>query len=82
MADRKTIKAPMPGTFYRRPSPDEDPFVNEGDRVASGDIVGLVEVMKSFNEVKSDQDGVIDSFLVENEEAVEAGQDVVALGDG
>jgi acetyl-CoA carboxylase biotin carboxyl carrier protein len=82
MADRSTIKAPMPGTFYRRPSPDEDPFVNEGDRVASGDIVGLVEVMKSFNEVKSDQDGVIESFLVENEEAVEAGQDVVALGDG
>jgi acetyl-CoA carboxylase biotin carboxyl carrier protein len=82
MADRSTIKAPMPGTFYRRPSPDEDPFVNEGDRVASGDIVGLVEVMKSFNEVKSDQDGMIESFLVENEEAVEAGQDVVALGDG
>ena len=82
MADRKTIKAPMPGTFYRRPSPDEDPFVDEGDRVASGDIVGLVEVMKSFNEVKSDQDGVIESFLVENEDAVEAGQDVVALGDG
>jgi acetyl-CoA carboxylase biotin carboxyl carrier protein len=82
MADRSTIKAPMPGTFYRRPSPDEDPFVNEGDRVASGDIVGLVEVMKSFNEVKSDQDGVIESFLVENEDAVEAGQDLVALGDG
>jgi acetyl-CoA carboxylase biotin carboxyl carrier protein len=82
MADRKTIKAPMPGTFYRRPSPDEDPFVSEGDRVSSGDIVGLVEVMKSFNEVKSDQDGVIESFLVENEDAVEAGQAVVALGDG
>jgi acetyl-CoA carboxylase biotin carboxyl carrier protein len=82
MADRKTIKAPMPGTFYRRPSPDEDPFVNEGDRVSSGDTVGLVEVMKSFNEVKSDRDGVIESFLVENEDAVEAGQDVAALGDG
>jgi acetyl-CoA carboxylase biotin carboxyl carrier protein len=82
MADRRTIKAPMPGTFYRRPSPDEDPFVSEGDRVSSGDVVGLVEVMKSFNEVKSDQDGVIESFLVENEDAVEAGQAVVALGDG
>jgi acetyl-CoA carboxylase biotin carboxyl carrier protein len=56
--------------------------VNEGDRVSSGDIVGLVEVMKNVNEVKSDQDGVIESFLVENEDAVEAGQDIVALGDG
>jgi acetyl-CoA carboxylase biotin carboxyl carrier protein len=81
MAERRTIKSPMPGTFYRRPSPDEDEFVSEGDRIASGDVVGLVEVMKSFNEIKSDQDGVIESFLVENEDAVEAGQDLVALGD-
>jgi acetyl-CoA carboxylase biotin carboxyl carrier protein len=81
MADRKTIKSPMPGTFYRRPSPDEEAFVNEGDAVSSGDVVGLVEVMKSFNEIKSDQDGVIESFLVENEDAVEAGQDLVALRD-
>jgi acetyl-CoA carboxylase biotin carboxyl carrier protein len=79
MADRKTIKSPMPGTFYRRPSPDEDVFVNEGDQISSGDVVGLVEVMKNFNEVKSDQDGVIDSFLVESEDAVEAGQDIAAL---
>jgi acetyl-CoA carboxylase biotin carboxyl carrier protein len=42
MNERRTIKSPMPGTFYRRPSPDEEPFVNEGDRVSSGDIVGLV----------------------------------------
>jgi acetyl-CoA carboxylase biotin carboxyl carrier protein len=80
MADQQTIKSPMPGTFYRRPSPDEDPFVNEGDRVASGDVVGLVEVMKNFNEIKSDQDGVIERFLVANEDAVEVGQDLVALG--
>jgi acetyl-CoA carboxylase biotin carboxyl carrier protein len=81
MAERRTIKSPMPGTFYRRPSPGEDPFVNEGDRVSNGDVVGLVEVMKSFNEIKSDQEGVIDSFLVENEDAVEAGQDLVALDE-
>jgi acetyl-CoA carboxylase biotin carboxyl carrier protein len=79
MSDRKTIKSPMPGTFYRRPSPDEDVFVNEGDQISSGEVVGLVEVMKNFNEVKSDQDGVIESFLVESEDAVEAGQDIAAL---
>jgi acetyl-CoA carboxylase biotin carboxyl carrier protein len=81
MADATTIKAPVPGTFYRRPSPDEDPFANEGDRISSGQVIGLVEVMKSFNEVKADRDGVIASFLVENEDPVEAGQDIAALTD-
>ena len=81
MTENRTIKSPMPGTFYRRPSPDDEPFANEGDRVSSGDVIGLVEVMKNFNEVKSDQDGVIESFLVDNEDPVEAGQDIVALGD-
>jgi acetyl-CoA carboxylase biotin carboxyl carrier protein len=81
MQQNRTIKSPMPGTFYRRPGPDEEPFVNEGDRISSGDVVGLVEVMKNFNELKSDQDGVIDSFLVDNEDPVEAGQDILTLGD-
>jgi acetyl-CoA carboxylase biotin carboxyl carrier protein len=82
MADKTTIKAPVPGTFYRRPSPDEDPYVDEGDRVSNGQVIGIVEVMKNFNEVKTDREGVIDSFLVENEDLVEAGQDIVALSDG
>ena len=81
MADRTTIKAPVPGTFYRRPSPDEEPYANEGDRITNGQVIGLVEVMKNFNEVKADRDGVIASFLVENEDLVEAGQDVAALSD-
>ena len=81
MQQNRTIKSPMPGTFYRRPGPDEEPFVNEGDRISSGDVVGLVEVMKNFNELKSDQDGVIDSVLVDNEDPVEAGQDILMLGD-
>ena len=82
MADRTTITAPVPGTFYRRPSPDEDAYVNEGDRIASGQVIGLVEVMKTFNEIKADRDGVLASFLVENEDLVEAGQDIAALSDG
>ncbi|MEM8837192.1 MAG: acetyl-CoA carboxylase [Pseudomonadota bacterium] len=68
------IKTPLPGTFYRRPAPDQPPFKNDGDAVAKGDVVGLVEVMKSFHEVKSDVDGTISSFKVENEEPVMAGQ--------
>jgi biotin carboxyl carrier protein len=75
----KTIKSPYPGTFYRRPSPDADPYVSEGDAVKPGDVVGLVEIMKNFHEVTSGEEGVVERFLVENEDLVEAGQDVVAL---
>ena len=78
MAD-KTVRAQMPGTFYRRPDPDSDPYVSEGDSVSAGDTVGLIEVMKSFHEVKAEDDGTVSKFLVEDEEAVDAGQDVLAL---
>lgn len=78
MAD-KTVKAQMPGTFYRRPDPESDPYVSEGDSVSAGDTVGLIEVMKSFHEVKAEDEGTISRFLVEDEEAVDAGQDVVEL---
>jgi acetyl-CoA carboxylase biotin carboxyl carrier protein len=77
----KTITSPLPGTFYRRPSPDAEPFVTEGDAVAPGDVVGLVEIMKSFHEVKTEESGTLERFLVENEDAVEAGQDI-AVVDG
>ena len=78
MAD-KTVKAQMPGTFYRRPDPESDPYVNEGDSVSAGDTVGLIEVMKSFHEVKAEEDGTVSKVLVDDEEAVDAGQDVVEL---
>jgi acetyl-CoA carboxylase biotin carboxyl carrier protein len=75
----KTVKAQMPGTFYRRPDPESDSYVEEGDQVSAGDTVGLIEVMKSFHEVKSEEEGTIAKFLVESEEAVDAGQDLVEL---
>ena len=78
MAD-KTVKAQMPGTFYRRPDPESDPYVNEGDSVSAGDTVGLIEVMKSFHEVKAEEDGTVSKFLIGDEEAVDAGQDIVEL---
>jgi acetyl-CoA carboxylase biotin carboxyl carrier protein len=74
-----TIKSPYPGTFYRRPNPDADPYVAEGEEVSSGDVVGLVEIMKNFHEIKAETDGHVERFLVENEAAVEAGQEIVAL---
>jgi acetyl-CoA carboxylase biotin carboxyl carrier protein len=74
-----TVKAQMPGTFYRSPDPESDPYVEEGDEVTAGDTVGLIEVMKNFHEVQVEEDGTISKFLVENEEAVDAGQDLVEL---
>jgi acetyl-CoA carboxylase biotin carboxyl carrier protein len=75
----KTVKAQIPGTFYRRPDPDSDFYVQEGDQVSAGDTLGLIEVMKSFHEVKAEEDGTISRFLVENEEAVDAGQDILEM---
>jgi acetyl-CoA carboxylase biotin carboxyl carrier protein len=69
----------MPGTFYRRPDPESDPFVEEGDEVSAGDTTGLIEVMKSFHEVKTEEDGKVSRFLVESEDAVDAGQELAEL---
>ncbi len=71
------ILSPLPGTFYRKPSPDDPPFKDVGDSVAVGDVIGLVEVMKTFNEVKADKAGEVAAFLVDNEDPVMAGQPLV-----
>jgi biotin carboxyl carrier protein len=68
------IISPLPGTFYRSPSPDKPAFKADGDSVAKGDVVGLVEVMKTFYEVKSELAGKIVRFVAANEDAVQAGQ--------
>ncbi len=75
----KTVRAQMPGTFYRRPDPDSDFYVEEGDAVSAGDTVGLIEVMKSFHEVRTEESGTVSKFLVEHEDAVDAGQDLLEL---
>jgi len=75
----KQILAPLPGIFYRRPSPDEAPFKQPGDAVAAGETVGLVEAMKSFFPVEADAAGTLKRFLVEEGEAVDADQAIVEL---
>lgn len=77
----KNIKvlSAIPGVFYRKPSQDEEVYVKEGDDVKTGDIIGLVEVMKTFYEIKAETDGVIERFLISNEEMVDAGQEVAIL---
>ena len=73
------IRSPLPGTFYRRPAPDQPPYKEEGDSLAKGDTIGLVEVMKSFHEVKSEVEGKVTKFLVDNEDPVQAGQPLVEV---
>ncbi|WP_416841439.1 acetyl-CoA carboxylase [Haloferax sp. DFSO52] len=76
---KTTIKAPMPGVFYRRPDPDDPVFVEEGDHVEEGDVIGVVGVMKSFQDIKADASGTVSKILAENEAAIEAGDDLVEI---
>jgi acetyl-CoA carboxylase biotin carboxyl carrier protein len=73
------IFSPLPGIFYRKPAPDKPAYKNDGDAVAQSDTIGLIEVMKSFNEVKAGAAGRIMRFLAENEEAVMAGQPIAEI---
>ncbi len=73
------ILSPLPGTFYRRPAPDAPPYKQVGDRVAVDEVIGLVEVMKMFNEVRSEISGKVLCYAVENEDPVEAGQVLMVL---
>lgn len=79
MANEETITSPLPGVFYRRPSPEADPYVEEGDRIEAGAVVGLVGVMKSFHEIKSERAGVVARILVDNEEPIRVGQALLVL---
>jgi acetyl-CoA carboxylase biotin carboxyl carrier protein len=68
------ILAPLPGVFYRKPAPDKPAYKSEGDTIAAGDVVGLIEVMKSFIEVHAEASGKILRFIVGDEEPIMAGQ--------
>lgn len=65
------IKSPMIGTFYRRPSPDKDVFVNIGDEVKPGSVLCVIEAMKLFNEIESEISGRIVKVLVDDSTPVE-----------
>ncbi|MCX7671744.1 MAG: acetyl-CoA carboxylase [Anaerolineae bacterium] len=67
------IRSPLPGTFYRASAPDKPPFKAGGDAVAVGEVIGLIEVMKSFHEVRADVAGGAIRFVADNEEPVMAG---------
>lgn len=68
------ITATMPGVFHRRPAPDAAPYAAEGGQLTPGQTIGLIEVMKTFNEVKAESAGTLTRFLLEDGDEVAIGQ--------
>ena len=69
-----TIKSPIIGTFYRKPSPDKPSFVEVGDTIAKGDVLCVIEAMKLFNDIESEVAGKVVKVLVEDSSPVEFDQ--------
>jgi biotin carboxyl carrier protein len=73
------VHSPLPGTFYRRSSPEAPPYAEIGDEVQAGAVIGLIEVMKQFTELQAEQGGKLIGFHVENGDPVEPGQLVASI---
>ena len=72
--DGKIVKSTMVGTFYSKPSPNSEPYVEVGKRVKKGDVLCIIEAMKLMNEIESEFDGEIKEILVKDGEMVEYGK--------
>lgn len=70
----RLIKSPLVGTFYSSASPEAEPFVKVGDKVAKGQVLGIIEAMKLMNDIESDFDGEIVEIMVNNKDMVEYDQ--------
>ena len=78
-SDRHEVRAMLPGTFYRKPAPDQPNYKDPGDTVSVGEVLGLIEVMKTFHQVISEHEGTVGEFLVDNEAPIKAGQVLVVI---
>lgn len=77
--NQHAITSPLGGMFYRSPAPNAPPFIKEGDTVAVGDVLCIIEAMKVMNEIRSDRPGLVRKILAENVKPVSAGQDLFLL---
>lgn len=75
------IKSPLPGTFYRKPSPDAGEFKVDGDSVEASDPIGLIEVMKTFHEIPAGISGKNIVFQIDDGEPVMAGQVIAEVDE-
>ena len=78
-SEGNVITSPIVGTFYRKPSPDKDPFIRVGDTVQKGDVLCIIEAMKMMNEIKSDFSGKVISIDLEDGQPVEYGQSIITI---
>jgi acetyl-CoA carboxylase biotin carboxyl carrier protein len=74
------VKSPMVGTFYRASSPDEKPYVKEGDQVQADTVVCIIEAMKVMNEVKAGKAGVVKAFHIQDGAPVEFNSRLLSIG--
>lgn len=74
LEDYNIVKSPMVGTFYIKPSPTSNPYVNIGQKVKKGDTLCIIEAMKLMNEIESEFDGEIIEILIKDGEPVEYGK--------
>ncbi|WP_124099788.1 acetyl-CoA carboxylase biotin carboxyl carrier protein [Ruminococcus sp. Marseille-P6503] len=74
------VKAPIVGTFYAAPSPNDKPFVTVGQQVKKGDTIFIIESMKVMSEVQSEFDGVVKEILVNDGDSLEFDQTVMIIG--
>jgi acetyl-CoA carboxylase biotin carboxyl carrier protein len=77
--ERQTVNAPLTGLFYTAPTPGATPYVAVGGQVAIGQVIGLIEAMKLFNEIKSDRAGRVVRVCVENGALVKAKQPLIEV---
>lgn len=77
--ERRTVNAPLTGIFYRSPSPQAPPFVEVGSVVAQGEVIGLIEAMKLFNEIRSTAAGTVRRIVVESGQLVRAHAPILEL---
>ncbi len=79
VAAGQVVTAPMVGTFYSAPTPGDPPFVQVGDTVRTGQIIGIIEAMKIMNEIASEVTGVVSDVLVANGQPVEYGSELLRV---
>ena len=73
------ITAPLVGTYYSSPKPEDPPFISKGDRVQVGQTICIIEAMKIFNDIDSEISGVVEEILIENGSPVEYGQKIISI---
>jgi len=75
------IKSPLVGIFYISPAPNKPDFVKKGDKIKKGDIVCIIEVMKTLHKIRSEYSGIITKIIAKNETPVEYNEDLFLINN-